>query len=199
MSRYYSRNTKENSPPAPPRAIQRYLPRIQATVRDILGMHQRRDVKVRFTTSSTPYLLTNERLMIGYRDPKHAVQLHKHISAFPTEIPLPGLPKTIEILTKSVRDVLLTFLDVVSAFNKYEGGPSERPGEREVARQGTAIMNKVYAGKEAEWKRFDIQIASLESTISWFEKEIELINVGKKWDIEAQKEMLKLEKEKTEK
>jgi hypothetical protein len=136
--------------------------------------------------------------MIGYRDPKHAVQLHEHISAFPTEIPIPGLPKTIEILTKSARDVLLIFLDVVSAFNKYEGDPSERPGEREMARQGTLMMNKVYAGKEAEWKRFDVQIASLESTISRFEREIELIKAGKKWDTEAQKEMLRVEKDRTE-
>jgi hypothetical protein len=124
------------------------------------------------------------------------VQLHKTISAFPSEIPIPGLAKTIEILTKAGIEVLLIFLDIVTVFGNYQENNAR---ERTVARREGDMMKKVYAAKEAEWKRFDIQIAGLESTISRFEKEIELIKQGKKWDTDAQKEMLEIEKERTEK
>jgi hypothetical protein len=149
-----------------------------------------------FCRSSTPFWLRQERLLIGYRDPARAVQLRKAISAFPSEIPIPGLAKTIEILTKAGIEVLHIFLDVVTVFGNYQ---ENNPRERAMARREGDMMKKVYAAKEAEWKRFDVQIAGLESTISRFEKEIELIKQGKKWDTEAQKEMLETEKEKTEK
>jgi hypothetical protein len=88
-------------------------------------------------------------------------------------------------LTKAVRDVLLIFLDVVTAFGNYKGSD---PRERSMGRKSNEMMMKVYAGKEAEWKRFDVQVSGLDSTISRFEKEIELIRQGKKWDTEAQKQ-----------
>lgn len=106
------------------------------------------------------------------------------------------MPKTIEILTKSVREVLLTFLDVLAAFLSYK---DYNPSELAPARKGNEMMLKVYEAKEAEWKRFDVQVAGLESTIFHFEKEMELIRQGKKWNTDAQKEMLETEKEKTEK
>lgn len=87
-------------------------------------------------------------------------------------------------MTKAVRDVLLIFLDVVTAFGNYKGSD---PRERSIGRKSNEMMMKVYAGKEAEWKRFDVQVSGLDSTISRFEKEIELIRQGKKWDPEAQK------------
>ncbi|KAN0114652.1 hypothetical protein V8E51_004196 [Hyaloscypha variabilis] len=137
-----------------------------------------------------------EILLIGYRDPARAVTLHTHISSFPSEIPSPGLAKTIEIVTKSVAEVFLIFLDIITAFSSHE---TNNPRERVAARKSNGMMRKFYLGKEAEWKRFDVQSSGLESTISRFEKEIELIKRGKKWDIEAQKEMLQTEKERTEK
>jgi hypothetical protein len=98
-------------------------------------------------------------------------------------------------LDKAGIEVLLIFLDIVTVFGNYQENNSR---ERAIAREGD-MMKKVYAAKEAEWERFDVQIAGLESTISRFEKEIELIKQGKKWDTDAQKEMLETEKEKTEK
>jgi hypothetical protein len=148
------------------------------------------------STFTSHLRLTNSRLLIGYRDPARAVTLHTHISSFPSEIPSPGLPKTIEIVTKSVAEVFLIFLDIITAFSSHE---TNNPRERVAARKSNEMMRKFYMGKEAEWKRFDVQISGLESTISRFEKEIELIKRGKKWDIEAQKEMLQTEKERTEK
>lgn len=146
--------------------------------------------------SSKPCLLTQKRLLIGYRDPAISVKLHKSISAFPSEIPVPGLPKTIEILTKATKHMLPDFQDVVTAFSNHQ----ERDAKQcAVARKSFEMMSKVYAAKEAEWKRFDVQIAGLESTISRFQKEIQLIEQGKKWDIDAQKQMIETGKEKTEK
>jgi hypothetical protein len=89
----------------------------------------------------TQYRLTLKRLLIGYRDPARAVALHNHISEFPSEMPTPRPPKTIEILTKAVRDVLLTFLDGVTAFGNYDGSD---PRERSVGRKGNEMMMKVY-------------------------------------------------------
>ncbi|PMD34248.1 hypothetical protein L207DRAFT_638785 [Hyaloscypha variabilis F] len=137
-----------------------------------------------------------EILLIGYRDPARAVTLHTYISSFPTEIPTPGLPKTIEIVTKSVAEIFLILLDIITVFSSHE---TNNPRERVAARKSNEMMRNFYMGKEAEWKRFDVQISGLESTISRFEKEIELIKRGKKWDIEAQKKMLQTEKERTEK
>ncbi|KAE9379497.1 hypothetical protein N431DRAFT_526634 [Stipitochalara longipes BDJ] len=87
------------------------------------------------------------RLLCGYRDPARAITLYKYISEFPSQIPTPGLPKTIEILTKSVREVLLIFLDVVTAFDSY--GESS-PRERALVHKGNEMMMKFYTGKEAD-------------------------------------------------
>ena len=166
-------------------------------MRDLLRCDKRRDVKVHIThPSSRPCELIRDRLPTGCRDPERAAQLHKYISAFPAEIPTSGLPKTIEILTKATKEILLVFLDVVTAFGNHQ---ETNPREQEMARESTDMMKKVCEGKEAEWKRFDVHVAGLESTIARFEKEIELIKQGEKWNTEEQKEMLEFEKETTEK
>ena len=73
--------------------------------------------------------------------------------------------------------MLLDFQDAVTAFSNYQ---ARDPKERAMVQKSLEMMSKVYAAKEAEWKRFDVQIAGLEFTLSRFQKEIELIEQGKK-------------------
>ena len=93
--------------------------------------------------------LTKARLLIGYRDPARAVTLHTCISSFPSEIPAPGLAKTIEIVTKSVPEVFLIFLDIITAFSSHE---TNNTRERVAARKSNEMMKRFYTGKEAEWE-----------------------------------------------
>jgi hypothetical protein len=130
-------------------------------------------------------------------------EMAETIAAFPSAIPTPELPKTIEILTKYVQHVLLDFHKVHSVFADWlvlqqslQGVNAE---DKKLCKETLTGMKKIFAAKGADWKRVDAQISVLESTISRFEKEIELIKTGTKWDVDARKEMMDMEKEKQEK
>ena len=99
-------------------------------------------------------------------------------------------------MNKATKHVLLDFQDAVTAFSHYQARDSK---ERAMVQKSLEMMSKFHAAKEAEWKRFDVQIDGLESTLSRFQKEIKLIEQGKKWNVDAQKQMIVTGKEKTEK